>query len=156
MPTKAEVSANLAELGLTLPEPPRPGGAYEAVRVVGHMAYVAIQFPVEGGRARWTGRLGREVTTEDGVLAARLCALNVLAQLDRAVGFERVAGIAHIQGMMQTVDGWGDWAKVLDGASKLMLHALGEGVGKHSRSLMGVERLPMDVPVALVATAGIA
>lgn len=146
-----DVLARLAERGLSLPEPPGPGGAYEPVRALGGVAYVAVQWPLSGGALAFRGRLGRELTTEDGYRAAELCALNVLAQVHRAVGIERVLGLNRIESYMLTAEGWDDFPRVLDGASHLFLHALGDA-GRHSRALLGVERLPMDAPIGLTAT----
>ncbi len=71
----------LAEKGLSLPEPPKPGEAYDPVRVLGGIAYVAAQFPFRDGAPVYRGRLGRELTTQDGYRAAELCALNVPIEL---------------------------------------------------------------------------
>jgi enamine deaminase RidA (YjgF/YER057c/UK114 family) len=158
----ARVVANLAARGLVLPpEPPRPGGAYVPVRAIGGFAFVAAQFPVAtagangqtaSGARTWTGRLGRELTTADGVAAAELAALNVLAQVRHALGFERVAGLARFEAYLQTAPGWSDFPKVVDGASELFLAALGPEAGAHARALFGVERLPRDYALELVAT----
>jgi enamine deaminase RidA (YjgF/YER057c/UK114 family) len=147
----SDALAKLAARGMTLPAPPKPGGAYDPVRVIGGVAYVAAQFPFLEGRLAFRGRLGRELTTQDGYRAAELCALNVLAQIDHVVGFERVLGLNRIKAYMLTVDGWDDFPKVLDGAPNLFLHALG-GARRHARALFGVERLPMDAPIELTAT----
>lgn len=156
----AQVVAQLAARGLALPpNPPRPGGAYVPVRAVGGFAFVAAQFPVatatEGAPTAvrtWTGRLGRELTTADGVAAAELAALNVLAQIHRAIGFERVAGLARFEAYLQTAPGWSDFPAVVDGASNLFLAALGPDAGRHARALFGVERLPRDYALELTAT----
>lgn len=142
----------LATQGITLPEPPAPGGSYESVRVLGGVAYVAIQFPFADGKPAFEGRLGRELTTDQGRKAARLCALNVLAQLDKYVGLGQVLGLNRIEAHMATVEGWDEFPKVLDGASELFLQVLGPEAGRHARALYGVERLPMNLPVSLTAT----
>src|SRR3954469_11460328 len=90
--TMVDVITNLARRGLTLPPPPPPGGAYVPVRVLGGVAYVAAQFPIRADGVPVRGRLGRELTTEDGYRAAELCALNVLAQIHQAVGVGSVLG----------------------------------------------------------------
>lgn len=143
---------SLAARGILLPSPPSPGGAYEPVRVMGGIAHVAIQFPIQNGDWIWRGRLGRELSTEDGYQAARLCALNVLAQLDRTPGLDQIAGLNRVDAYLLTADGWDGFPRVLDGASHLFLEALGEA-GCHSRSLVGVERLPGNAPIALTVTA---
>lgn len=162
MISTAQVVANLAARGLALPpSPPRPGGAYLPVRAIGGFAFVAAQFPVatEGapaGTRTWTGRLGANLTTADGVAAAELAALNVLAQIHRAVGFERVAGLARFEAYLQTSPGWSDFPQVVDGASNLFLAALGPDAGAHARALFGVERLPRDYALELTATFALA
>lgn len=145
--------ARLAARGLSLPDPPKPGGSYNSVRAVGGIAYVAAQFPfADSEQLAFSGRLGRELTTEDGYRAAELCALNVLAQIDRYVGFERLLGLNRIEAYMLTVDGWDDFPEVLDGASHLFVAALGDDVGQHARALFGVERLPLNAPMELTAS----
>jgi enamine deaminase RidA (YjgF/YER057c/UK114 family) len=146
-----DVIHRLAELGLALPDPPKPGGYYNSVRVMQNVAYVAVQFPYVGSELAFRGRLGWELTTAQGKQAAELCALNVLAQMHRYVGFEHIAGLNRIEALMQTAEGWDDFPLVLDGASKLFLDTLGEA-GRHARSLAGVERLPLNAPITLTAT----
>jgi enamine deaminase RidA (YjgF/YER057c/UK114 family) len=151
MSTTIDVIAALSRKGLLLPEPPKPGGAYESVNIVRGVAYVSIQFPFANGQMRYQGRLGRELTTQEGYQAAQLCALNVLAQVQRYVEFERLLGLNRIEAYMQTVEGWNGFPEVLDGASHLFLEALGQ-TGHHARSLAGVERLPLNASVALIAS----
>lgn len=164
----AQVVAHLAARGLALPpEPPRPGGAYLPVRAIGGFAFVAAQFPIATPSAdttadrtadprtvarTWTGRLGGNLTTANGVAAAELAALNVLAQIHHAIGFERVAGLARFEAYLQTAPGWNDFPAVVDGASNLFLAALGPDAGQHARALFGVERLPRDYVLELTAT----
>lgn len=143
--------ARLAAHGFSLPEPSLPGGAYDSVRVIGGVAYVAAQFPFVDGELAFRGRLGRELTTRDGYRAAELCALNVLAQIDRFVGFECVLGINRFEAYLLTVGGWDEFPQVVDGASHLFRTALGDS-GRHARALFGVERLPLDAPIELTAT----
>jgi len=143
--------AKLAERGLILPEPPKPGGFYDSVRVAGSVAYVAIQFPFLNGQVAFQGRFGRELTTGDGYQAAELCALNVLAQIHHYIGLERISALNMVEAHMQTAEGWDEFPKVLDGASSLFLYILGDR-GKHARALYGVERLPMNLPISLTTS----
>jgi enamine deaminase RidA (YjgF/YER057c/UK114 family) len=145
-----DVMARLAERSLALPEPPKPGGSYEPVRVLGNLAYVPAQFPFLDGELRYRGRLGRELTTEDGYRAAELCALNVLAQMHRAVGFDNFLGLNRFEAYLQTAEGWDEFPRVVDGASHLFLHALGEA-GRHARALFDIERLPLNSAMELTA-----
>ncbi|WP_235183892.1 Atu1372/SO_1960 family protein [Hymenobacter sp. IS2118] len=137
---------------LVLPEPPAPGGAYESVRVLGGVAYVAVQFPFAAGKPAFQGRIGAELTTAQGREAARLCALNVLAQVEKYVGLGQVLGLNRIEAQLVTAEGWDKFPTVLDGASELFLEALGPEVGRHARALGGVERLPMNLPISLTAS----
>ncbi|GAB3642613.1 RidA family protein [Spirosoma arcticum] len=146
-----DVITKLSEQGLLLPEPPKPGGLYESVRIVENIAYVAIQFPLVNNKLVYRGRLGLELTTQNGYHAAELCALNVLAQINKYVGFERINSLNMIEAYMLTVDDWDDFPKVLDGASSLFLKTLGDA-GRHARALYGVHRLPMNAPIALTTS----
>ncbi len=146
-----DVIANLAKRGLTLPAPPAPGGAYEPVNIRRGVAYVSIQFPFEQGNMRYQGRLGAKLNTQEGYQAAMICALNVLAQIHRYIGFERILGLNHVEAFLQTTAPWDDFPKAADGASHLFRDVLGEA-GLHSRSLIGVDRLPLNAPVAIVTS----
>ena len=144
--------SRLAAAGLTLPEPPEPGGLYVPVRVLGGLAVVACQFPIRGNERAYAGRVGGELTTQQGADAAALAALNTLAQVRRTPGIERLAGLLRYELYVQTAAGWDEFPKVLDGASRVFLAALGPEVGAHARAPIGVERLPWDMPVELTAT----
>lgn len=145
---------DLAGLGLSLPaNPPAPGGAYVAVRVAGGVAYVASQFPIgPDGRPAMTGRLGRELTTADGVRAAELTALNVLAHVQHAVGLGRVLAMNRFEAYVASAEGWDEFPAVLDGASRVFLAALGPEAGAHARAPVGAHRLPWDMPLELTAS----
>lgn len=139
------------DLNVLVPEPPPPGGKYDSVRIAGGIAYVAVQFPFSEGKLAYKGRLGLELTTAEGYEAARLCALNVLAQMKKYVGLDKIAGLNTIDAKMLTHGDWDDFPKVLDGASALFLEILGDA-GRHSRSLSGAFSLPMNSPIALTAS----
>ncbi len=142
---------NLAKLGLTLPEISTPGGNYVSVNVRGNIAYVAIQFPILNEEYLYLGRLGAEITTENGYKAMELCALNVLAQIDSKVGFDKIIGLNHIEACFQSAPNWDDSPAVVNGASDLFVKALGEK-GKHTRAIFGVEKLPRNFCVGLTTS----
>lgn len=123
-----------------------------SVNVRGSIAYVAIQFPIRDGAYLYQGRLGGEISTEDGYQAAQLCALNVLAQLEKHVSLERIVGINHFDAYFQAVPEWDDSPQVIDGASDLLVKVLEER-GQHTRAIFGVECLPRNFCVGLTATA---
>lgn len=145
------IAKRLADLGLELPEVSTPGGNYQSVNVRGNIAYVAIQFPIRNGEFLYLGRLGEELSTDDGYMAMQLCALNVLSQIEAKVGADRLLGLNHIDGWFQAGESWDESPKVVNGASDLFVNALGEK-GHHSRAIMGVHRLPRNFSVGLTAS----
>ena len=143
----------LHELGLELPDPPRPAGNYEPWILAGNLLFISAQFPIENGRLRFTGQVGSEVTEEEGCKAARLAGLNVLAQIRSALGsFDRLRMLARVEGHIASAPGWYNAAKVLDGASDLFMAVLEER-GRHTRAAFTSARLPMNLTVELVVTA---
>ncbi|MBL4707285.1 MAG: RidA family protein [Flavobacteriales bacterium] len=141
----------LKELGLMLPDVSRPGGSYVSVNIRGNIAYIAIQFPILNQEYRFQGRLGNEVSTEDGYKAMELCALNVLAQMHEKIGLDRVIGLNHIDAYFQSGMDWDDSPIVVNGASELFVKVL-EEKGTHSRAIFGVDKLPRNFSVGLTAT----
>lgn len=142
---------NLSKLKLELPEVSTPGGSYVSVNVRGNIAFVAIQFPIKNGDFFYQGRLGKELSTEEGYKAMEMCALNVLAQIDKKVGFEKVVGLNHMDVYFQADENWDEAPKVVDGASDLFLKVLGER-GRHSRAIFGVQKLPFNFSVGLTTS----
>jgi len=147
-----DVEARLAKLGLALPAAPAPAANYVPFTIARGLVFVAGQAPVRDGKYAFTGRVGAEVTVEDAQAAARLCGLNILAQVKAAVGgdWTRVARCVRICGYISSAPGFFEQPKVLDGCSDLMVQALGEA-GKHARSALGVAALRGNVPVAVDA-----
>lgn len=142
---------NLMELGLELPNVSTPGGNYVSVNIRENIAYVAIQFPILNEEYLYQGRLGNEIPTEQGYKAMELCALNVLAQIDKKVGFDDIIGLNHIDAYFQSGENWDESPKVVNGASDLFVKVLDEK-GKHSRSIFGVHKLPLNFCVGLTAS----
>ena len=142
---------NLAKLNLELPEVSTPGGSYVSVNVRGNIAYIAIQFPILNEEYLYQGRLGNEITTEEGYKAMELCALNVLAQVNKKIGFSKIIGLNHIDAYFQSGTDWDDSPIVVNGASDLFVKVL-EEKGKHSRAIFGVEKLPRNFSVGLTAS----
>ncbi|WP_420384980.1 RidA family protein [Roseivirga sp.] len=142
------IEDKLAERGLSLPDVSVPGGNYDSINIRGHVGYIAIQFPIQSGEYLFTGRLGNEVTTEEGYQAMQLCALNVLAQINKKIGIEKLLGINHIDAYYQSAEDWDDAPHVVNGASDLFVNVLGEK-GRHSRSIVGIHKLPRNFSVGL-------
>ncbi len=145
------VTTNLQRLGITLPSPPLPGGNYVPVNIVKDIVYVAIQLPKAENGSMYTGRLGSDLDTADGYKVAELCALNVQAQVNQFVGFEKLLALNHFDAYYQAADGWDDSPLVINGASDLFLAALGD-TGKHTRAIFGVHSLPRNFAVGITAT----
>jgi hypothetical protein len=141
----------LTQLGHTLPDISVPGGSYVSVNVRGSIAYVAIQFPILNGSFLYQGRLGKELSTEEGYEAMKLAALNVVSQIHHKIGFEKIDGLNHIDAYFQAGEGWDDSPKVVNGASDLFVALLSEK-GRHSRAIFGVDKLPRNFSVGLSCT----
>ena len=150
MQTTAIVS-NFEKLGIDLNSIPKPGGSYVAVNVRGNVAYVAIQLPIKGNEFYFTGRIGENVTTDQAYQAARMAATNVLAQVHKFVGLDKVVGLNHVDIHYQAADNWDDGPTVANGASDLFLEVLGQR-GEHTRTIAGVHKLPKNHCVALTAS----
>jgi enamine deaminase RidA (YjgF/YER057c/UK114 family) len=142
----AEVYAKLAELGLTLPEVVPPLAAYVPAVQSGNYVYVSGQLPLVDGKLPYVGKLGAEVTVEQGAELARTCALNALAAIESLVGLGRVVKIVKVTGFVASAEGFTGQPAVINGASQLFGDVLGE-IGRHARSAVGVAELPLGAPV---------
>lgn len=152
--TDAEIDAKLAELGLTLPQPAAPVAAYVPVVVAGGLAHVSGQLPFVGSDFV-KGRLGEDVSLEEGVVAAQACGLMILAQLKAALGsLSRVERIVKLGGFVNSTGDFTDQPKVVNGASELMAAVFGEA-GKHARSAVGVPVLPLGAAVEVDAVVAV-
>ena len=149
------VETKLEELGLELPAAPKPAGHYAAFVRAGSLLFISGQLPVASGELRYTGRVGAELTEEEGCAAARLAALNVLAQIKSALGgFERLEKLVRVEGHVASAPGWNHAPRVLDAASDLFATVLGER-GVHARAAFSPGELPLNAAVELVVTAAV-
>jgi enamine deaminase RidA (YjgF/YER057c/UK114 family) len=144
----------LRELGLKLPAPPAPVASYVPTVLVPigdgrSLLYIAGQVSVQDGK-RLTGRCPDEVSVEDAQVAARACALNLLAQMEAAAGLANVVNVVQLTGFVLSTDGFGDQPKVLNGASDLLVEVLGDA-GRHTRLALGANALPFSVTVEIAA-----
>jgi enamine deaminase RidA (YjgF/YER057c/UK114 family) len=137
----------IADLGLELPEVVAPLAAYVPTVRTGNLVYTSGQVPVVKGEVRFTGKLGADVTVEDGQEAARICALNALAALKAEVGdLAEVKRIVKAVVFVASAPDFTGQPQVANGASELLGEVFGEA-GKHARSAVGVAALPLNVPV---------
>ncbi len=141
----------LKELGLELPKVSTPGGNYVSVNIRANIGYIAIQFPINSGNYLFQGRLGDEISTEQGYQAFELCVLNVLAQIETKIGLDNIIGINHLDAYFQSGENWDESPTIVNGASDLFVTVLGEK-GTHSRAIFGVEKLPRNFSVGLTTT----
>ncbi len=152
------IAARLEELGLTLAAPFRsPTGRpypFVWVRVRGDRAYVSGHLPLnaDGTLAEPLGKVGAELTVEQGREAARLAALAMLGSLERELGsLDRITAWLRVLGMVNTAPGFTNIAPVVNGFSELLIEVFGTEVGAHSRSAVGMAELPFGVPVEIEA-----
>ena len=149
------IESRLSELGLQLPSAPKPAGNYTAWVRAGNLLFLSGQFPIENGTLRYLGRVGAELSEQDGYAAARLAALNVLAQIHAALGsFDNFEQLVRVEGHVASAPGWSNAPKVPDGASDLFVEVLGER-GRHTRSALTPASLPLNLAIELVVTAAI-
>ena len=152
----ARIEGRLSALGLVLPPPltPPPGVAlpFQFVRVLGRRALISGHGPqnADGSLASPLGKLGRELTVEQGYGAARLTGLSVLGSLQRALGdLDRITAWGRVFGMVNSAPGFNRQPGVINGFSDLILALYGAEVGAHARSAVGMAELPFDIPVEI-------
>ena len=152
--TDAEIDAKLAEFGLTLPQPAAPVAAYVPVVIAGGLAHVSGQLPFIGSDFV-KGRLGEDVSLEQGTAAAQACGLMILAQLKAALGsLSRIERVVKLGAFVSSTGDFTDQPKVANGASELMAAVFGEA-GKHARSAVGVPVLPLGAAVEVDAVVAV-
>jgi enamine deaminase RidA (YjgF/YER057c/UK114 family) len=154
----ANVESKLAELGLVLPAPLKPPAGvvlpFQFVRLVGSRAFISGHGPqnADGSIAEPLGKVGRDLTVEQGRFAARMTALSILASLKRAIGdLDRVAAWCRVFGMVNSAAGFNRQPSVINGFSELILELYGADAGAHARSAVGQFELPFDIPVEIEA-----
>ena len=145
------IDKRLAELGLVLPAAPTPVANYVPAVIVGELLFVSGQISRAGDGTTITGKLGGGVEIARGRDAARICALNILAQAKAALGnLDRLARIVKLTGFVNATPDFVDHPQVVNGASDLLVEILGEK-GRHTRSAVGVAGLPLDAAVEIEA-----
>lgn len=145
----ANLPARLADLGLTLPAAPAPAANYVPFVLSGNLLHVSGQIS-QNASGLITGRLGEDLAVEQGAVAARACALALLAQVGAALGgdFARFKRVVKLTGYVNSTPDFTDQPKVINGASDLMVALLGDA-GRHARAAVGVAALPLGVAVEI-------
>ena len=148
--------ARLAAMGVMLPEPPAPAASYIPTLAVGTLVFVSGQVSILPGGDKVVGKLGREHGVEEGQKAARICAINILAQLKVALGdLEKVERIVKLVGFVNCTPDFTDPHRVMNGCSDFLIEVLGER-GKHTRSAVGMATLPLGAAVEVEAIVEVA
>ncbi|MBP3853551.1 MAG: RidA family protein [Erysipelotrichaceae bacterium] len=146
------IEKRLQELGITLPDVPKPKAMYIPVKQSGKLLFVSGQLPTDaGGRLLYTGKLGQELTLEQGQECARACVINLLAAVKGQIrDLDKVKNIIKLQAFVSSVTGFDQQHLVTNGASELLFEIFNEK-GTHARTAVGINQLPLDAPVEIEA-----
>ncbi|SOC38757.1 enamine deaminase RidA (YjgF/YER057c/UK114 family) [Rhizobium subbaraonis] len=152
----AEIETRIKELGYTIPDAAAPAANYVPYVISGSILHISGQLPIADGKIAVTGHLGKDVDVASGQKAAELCAVNLLAQAKAALGdLSRIKRIIKINGFVASVPTFVEQHLVINGASNLLVNALGEP-GKHARAAVGMAALPLNAAVEIDAIMEIA
>ena len=147
-----KIDARLAELGITLPTPSLPVANYVPVVIVGNLAFVSGQVSIVPGGPATRGKVGAEIDVPTAVAAARVCGLNLIAQMRTALNgdLDRVVRVVKLTGFVNAVPEFEQQPIVINGASDLMVEVFGDA-GRHARAAVGAGSLPLNVSVEVDA-----
>jgi enamine deaminase RidA (YjgF/YER057c/UK114 family) len=142
--------ARLRDKNITLPTPATPVANYVGAVRVGNLLFVSGHGPVRSEKGWTSGRLGKDVTVEQGYAVAREVGLNLLATTRKTLGsLDKVRRVVKVLGMVRSAENFGDQPRVINGFSDLMVEVFGEEIGKHARSAVGMAELPSGIPVEI-------
>jgi enamine deaminase RidA (YjgF/YER057c/UK114 family) len=142
--------ARIKELGITLPQPPKPAGNYVPGVRVGNLLYLSGHGPIQmEGKDRPKGKVGRDLSPEEAYKVAREVGVNLLGSTRALLGsLDKVKRVVKVLGMVNSAEGFGEQPKVINGFSDLMVEVFGEN-GRHARSAVGMAELPFAIPVEI-------
>jgi len=144
-----EIEKRLKELGISLPAPPKPVANYVPAVRAGNLLFVSGHGPYNDGKTIISGKLGKELTIEEGYKTARNVALNCLASVKATLGdLNKVKRVVKLLGMVNCTEDFKDQPKVINGASDLLVEVFGDA-GRHARSAVGMQSLPNGIPVEI-------
>jgi len=141
----------LERWGLKLPSPPKPVGVYQPIVRAGQWAYLSGQISKDAEGKILTGKVGQELTLEEGKRAARLAALQAVSLIQSEIGFEKVEQVVRLVGFVQSVEDFHAQSDVMNAASELLVEIFGEK-GRHARTAVGVASLPLNAAVEVEMT----
>jgi enamine deaminase RidA (YjgF/YER057c/UK114 family) len=152
----AEIDAKLASLGIALPVAAAPAANYVPFVQTGNQLFISGQLPMENGKLACTGQLGAGIHTPEGQRAAELCAINILAQAQSALGdLGRIRRVVKINVLVSSTPDFYEQHLVANGASNLLANVLGDA-GKHARAAVGMASLPLNASVEIDAVLEVA
>ena len=143
---------NIKDLGLIISEPPAAVANYVPFKIIDNLVYVSGQAPIQNGKIIYTGKVGDDVSEEDGILAAEICCLNIIASLRKSINgdWNRLENFVKLGGFVNCKEGYSNQPKIINGASDLLVKIFGEQ-GKHTRFAVGSNSLPMNIAVEIDA-----
>lgn len=145
----SSVEQRLSQHGQTIPHAPEAVGSYIPVVRTGNLVITSGQLPMVGKELMFKGKVGKDLHEEEGFHAARMCALNAIAQIKACIGnLDRITRIVRVEGYVQSADGFSKQPQVVNGASELLAQAFGE-IGRHTRIAVGVNELPLNAAVEI-------
>jgi enamine deaminase RidA (YjgF/YER057c/UK114 family) len=147
------IEEKILALGIELPNAPRSAGSYVQVTITGNLVFVSGQIPVEPGsipmQVKYKGKVGKDISLEEGQEAARLCTINALAQLKSTLGsLEKIRKFVKVSGFVNCDASFSNHPQIINGASDFIVQLFGEK-GRHSRSAIGASSLPLDSAVEI-------
>lgn len=139
----------IRELGFSLPDAPKPLAAYVPALLTGDFVFTAGQLPISNGQLKYTGKVGKDVSEEEGKKAAEICVLNCLSAVKGVIGeLNRIEQVIKLTVFVNSAEGFVNQPAVANGASELMEKIFGKN-GSHARSAVGVSELPKNAPVEI-------
>jgi len=146
------VSEKLTQLNIKLPKAPDPVGAYVAFKKIGKFLYISGQLPIGSDGKMIKGKIGKDLTLEDGQQASKLCVINILAQANKAMdgNLSKIKNCVKITGFVNSTDDFFDQPKVINPASETLSSVFGEN-GKHTRAAVSANSLPLGAAVEIEA-----
>ena len=146
------IEKNINKLGITIPDAPAPVGAYVAFKIVNKLLFISGQISVDSNGRFIKGKVGKDIDLKKGQEAAKLCAINIIAQAKKACSgdLEKISSCIKLTGFVNSSDEFIDQPKIINGASELISAVFGEN-GKHTRAAISVNSLPLGVSVEIDA-----